>query len=912
MDQSVVTKDEYRTAPTISDLERGVRQCELQLTTLKIVTRLQAVSEQPDQVATFLAIAEAIDRVVPFDMLVSNTFFHNLHFLSSCFEIEKQEGRFRPLPERSTFRTRRAFDLHKQTDEMAPMSELFSQPGRYVGDAFADICGRYPNPSMARDTYGIQSVMYVPLTISSRGAGVIVVASRDPMAFTEADLQLLQTLFTLVATAIENLLVYEDLHQREREKTLQLALNNALVNLTDPAQLARTLAAELSRIVPFNAFLLRINQPGSEPVYHRTYLHRNDDGQFSDMQRYLLVQSQYRLYDLEHSPDNTPPPAGIYDGESHKQFVGQQPLYQFVSNLYSFQSLLLTHIPLGQGYQGCVALWSAEPSAFRPYHFDLLTNLIPQISLALTNLLSFETIRRRDQQKATQLAIVNSLLTQPNPALILPDIAQAISQLMACDTCLLLTDPTGPALPGWAAVRTDQAFLPLLSAAFSAQTGLAAADMRMPDFPTPDGAWYTGDTLETLRQTNRLVDALAGPFGMQSLLALPLTLRDGAVVTLVLGSRHGYAYGYSDLVTLRETGLQLVLALENRLAFDENERLKSQLKQENADLQQKLNDPVAFPEIVGSSAGLQQVLDQVRLVAVTDSTVLIEGETGTGKELIVQAIHAASTRKAAKLIKVNCAALPANLIESELFGHEKGAFTGATHRRTGKFELAHGGTLFLDEIGELPLDVQAKLLRAIQEGEIDRVGGEKPVPVDVRLIVATNKQLAVESRQGRFRADLYYRLNVFPIRVPPLRERRDDIPLLALFFARKLGRKMGKTITSLSSSALRQLILYEYPGNIRELEHIIERAVIVAQSDRLEIGPLPGTETVAQQVADGEPTTPKTLQEHERDYILQVLKLTNGRIRGIGGAAERLGVNANTLESRMQKSGIKKEFAAIG
>ncbi|HEY1189291.1 MAG TPA: sigma 54-interacting transcriptional regulator [Gemmata sp.] len=335
------------------------------------------------------------------------------------------------------------------------------------------------------------------------------------------------------------------------------------------------------------------------------------------------------------------------------------------------------------------------------------------------------------------------------------------------------------------------------------------------------------------------------------------------------------------------------------------ERERVRLQQQNLYLQEELKAAHNFDEIVGQSPTLVSVLQRVSKVAGTDSTVLITGETGTGKELIARAVHSAGPRKGKPLIKLNCAALPTGLVESELFGHEKGAFTGATARKPGRFELADGGTLFLDEVGELSLETQAKLLRVLQEREFERVGGTVPVRVDVRVIAATNRDLAALAKEGKFREDLFYRLNVFPVRLPPLRERKDDIPLLVRFFVKKFSARLAKRIDAIGSDTVGLLTAYPWPGNIRELENVIERAVILADGPELEIDPeiLP----IASGPADA-PTVGggQSLQAVEREHIRGVLEQTGWVIEGASGAAKVLAMHPNTLRSRLKKLGITR------
>src|ERR1700735_3389873 len=348
------------------------------------------------------------------------------------------------------------------------------------------------------------------------------------------------------------------------------------------------------------------------------------------------------------------------------------------------------------------------------------------------------------------------------------------------------------------------------------------------------------------------------------------------------------------------------------------EREKVRLEAQNTYLIEEIKETHNFEEIVGQSRALAEVIDKVKLVASTDSSVLILGETGTGKELVARAVHSNSERSSRPLVKVNCPALPAGLIESELLGHEKGAFTGATDRRIGRFELAHGGTIFLDEIGDMPPDLQAKLLRVLQEQEFERVGGSNLIKVDVRVIAATNRDLFRSASEGTFRQDLYYRLNVFPIQLPPLRERRDDILPLVHYFVRRFSLKIGRKITRIQRETMERLVNYGWPGNVRELENVIERAVILSRGGELEVTPgvLPEMEAVAPKLAPAsrpvqeqqlsEVPSPHSVEQVERHHILAVLMRTNWRIEGSDGAAALLNLNPSTLRSRMKKLGVQR------
>jgi formate hydrogenlyase transcriptional activator len=355
---------------------------------------------------------------------------------------------------------------------------------------------------------------------------------------------------------------------------------------------------------------------------------------------------------------------------------------------------------------------------------------------------------------------------------------------------------------------------------------------------------------------------------------------------------------------------QIAIALSNIRANEKLQRhlakiegYRTQLERENQYLQEQLKDTYNYEQIIGSNSGLRNVFQLVSNVASSGSTVLLLGETGTGKELIATAIHNSSPRRKNLMVKLNCATMPAYLVESELFGHEKGSFTGAIERRIGKFELANKGTLFLDEISEIPLEIQGKLLRAIQEKEIERVGGNTVIKTDVRIIAASNRDLRNELQSGRFRSDLFYRLNVFPIILPPMRERIDDIPILASFFMHKYAQKTGKKIRSISTEVINNLMGYDWPGNVRELEHVIERSVLMASADVITEVALPQGEKNKDFSDQGKLNS---LKENERAHILSVLRKTNGRIRGVEGAAEILKIPPTTLHSKIKKLGLMK------
>src|SRR5258708_3580319 len=393
-------------------------------------------------------------------------------------------------------------------------------------------------------------------------------------------------------------------------------------------------------------------------------------------------------------------------------------------------------------------------------------------------------------------------------------------------------------------------------------------------------------------------------YGVQSSCHLPLTTARRRLGILVFGCKEAFAYETADVGFLQLVANQVAVAVENAIAIQEIEALKDQLAKENAYLEEEVRTEHNFGELIGESAALRRVLKEAETVAPTGSTVLIRGESGTGKELIARALHDLSPRQGRTFVKLNCAAIPTGLLESELFGHEKGAFTGAIAQKIGRFELANGGTLFLDEVGDIPLELQPKLLRVLQEQEFERLGSTRTLKVDVRLVAATNRDLARMVADGRFRSDLYYRLTVFPIALPPLRRRAARIPRLVRHFTQRFARRMGRQIETIPAAIMDALVSYPWQGNVRELQNVIERAVILSPGPALQIPPGDLQSAVTQAP---EPTAAAvTLAEAERQHIFAALRDTGWVVGGPKGAADRLGMKRSTLYQKMTKLGISR------
>ena len=518
----------------------------------------------------------------------------------------------------------------------------------------------------------------------------------------------------------------------------------------------------------------------------------------------------------------------------------------------------------------------------------------------------------RLQRQNERLQLLLNLTTRITSNLDLREVLRAISanfrELMRCDGA-------GVWLPG-----EEAGTFKLYAFDASSSKGFAKEDLIITPAEDDPGK----RAFETMKPTVATVEEIGWPGGgegyrlaaaegVKSACFIPLVSRGRALGDLMIVRKTEGTFTAADVDFLSQAAGQIAIAIENALAYREISELKDKLAREKLYLEEEIRSEMNFAEIVGKSSALREVLKLVETVAPTDSTVLIYGETGTGKELIARAIHDLSPRKSKAFVKLNCAAIPTGLLESELFGHERGAFTGAIAQRIGRFEVANGGTIFLDEIGEIPLELQTKLLRVLQEREFERLGSSRTLRTDARLIAATNRDLEAMVAEQKFRSDLFFRLNVFPIQVPPLRERHGDIPLLVRHFAQQFSKRMNKTIDTISSATMEALSRYHWPGNIRELQNVIERAVITSTGPVLKVDVAelkiskpssPAEKSSAQGSTNG--GLRDTLEETERQQIVKALKQSNWVVAGPKGAAAKLGMKRSTLQLRMSKLGISR------
>jgi formate hydrogenlyase transcriptional activator len=586
------------------------------------------------------------------------------------------------------------------------------------------------------------------------------------------------------------------------------------------------------------------------------------------------------------------------------------------------RSLAMVPLTTAQRRLGAMGFGRLVPQGITDTELQFMQRVGSQVALAVDNALNFETSQAYQAQLARERDRLQVLLEVNNVLVSSRELPELFRGIVTSLEKVIHHDYTSLAF-----LEAASGLLKIHALDFSSRPGLFNQEITVPLDTTPSGICFTtGQPLlargaEIDRFSNEIIRTLRAE-GVQTICCVPLITHGRTFGTLNLASRREDAFPAQDVELLQQVAAQIAIALENALAFKQIDALRDKLAEEKLYLEEEIRSEFNFEEIVGDSPTIKRALAQVELVAPAGTAVLITGETGTGKELIARAIHNLSPRRQRTFVKINCAAIPGGLLESELFGHERGAFTGALTQKIGRFELADHGTLFLDEVADLPLELQPKLLRVLQEQEFERLGSNRTQRVDVRVVAATNADLAKLVAERVFRSDLFYRLNVFPIHIPSLRERREDVPLLVRYFVQKFSRRLNKTVAYIPVDAMDALANYSWPGNIRELENFIERAVLLSPGKELRV-PLSELKTSDAADHDGSPaagvesassfaspmsltSSISTLEEAERQHILRALRQTEWRIAGAKGAAVLLGMKRTTLQARMRKLGIRR------
>ncbi len=573
------------------------------------------------------------------------------------------------------------------------------------------------------------------------------------------------------------------------------------------------------------------------------------------------------------------------------------------------QSFCVVPVTTALGRLGAMGFGSIQKRVYQQEEIAFMQEVAKQVAVAVDNVLHADSARAAQTALARErdrfrllLEVNNAVVSHLDMDAVFASVSTSLQRVIQHDGCsLLLFEPdTGHYRCHVLKVTKNESFVEEGRADRSVVSpGCVAISTRAPVVFDEAG-------LRDLSPQSKVAQYLLAE-GVKSFCSIPLQSHDRILGTLNIGRLAERTFTADEVELLAQVAQQIAIAVENGLAYREIAELKEKLNEEKLYLEGEIRTEHNFEEIVGASVPLTHVLQQVEIVAPTDSTVLIQGETGTGKELVARAIHNLSGRRSRTFVKINCAAIPTGLLESELFGHEKGAFTGAIAQKIGRFELANGGTLFLDEVGDIPLELQSKFLRVLQEQEFERLGSTRTIRVDIRLVAATNRDLAAMVTDKEFRSDLYYRLNVFPIVNPPLRDRAEDIPALVQYFTTKFARRMNKRIETISTETMNALSRYHWPGNIRELENLIERAVILTRGSSLAA---PLAELRPARNGNGNSTRHmSTLEDAEREHIRQALQQANWLVGGPAGAAARLGMKRTTLQSKMVKLGIERPAA---
>ncbi len=676
-----------------------------------------------------------------------------------------------------------------------------------------------------------------------------------------------------------------------------IEVSRVIASYRDLSELSNALAACLQRLLRFN--YLSVWMHDSERRIMRLHVMNATSSEPTSAGRELPVDGSFAGLVW-----TTQRPLNIADATMEERFPEALKVLR-EHNVGSFCCLPLT---TAHRRIGALSIGRLEAGGYEETELEFAGLVAAQMAVALDNALHYDEglgWQQEVQRERDRLQLVLDVNNKVVSNLRLRDLFRALSgslrRVVAYDSAsLMLPDPQDP----------EQLVIHALD--FPEGRGYIQEDMRVSvQTSNPGKAFRTGEAMlvgsgpGSVPFTEATSARIRGE-GLRSSMLLPLQVNGRSVGVLSLGSREEAAFTSEEAAFLRQVSRQIAIGVHNALQHQALSESRERIVEQNTYLEEEIRAEQDFEDIVGSSRPLRAVLEQVDTVAPTDSTVLIEGETGTGKELIARAIHNRSSRHGRTFIKINCAAIPLGLLESELFGHERGAFTGAIARKIGRFELAHHGTLFLDEIGDIPLELQPKLLRVLQEQEFERLGSARTQKVDVRVIAATNQGLTRMVAEGRFRRDLYYRLNIFPISLPALRHRPEDIPLLVRYFTSKYARRMNKQIERIAPETLQALTRYAWPGNVRELQNYVERAVILCNDGELRT-PLPEL-SFGYGAADQSDGDPATLRELERHHILQALQESRWVVGGPSGAASRLGLKRTSLLYRMEKLGISREL----
>jgi transcriptional regulator with GAF, ATPase, and Fis domain len=774
-----------------------------------------------------------------------------------------------------------------------PLNEPFIQavlqakgPISFLLEAIMD---QPQSPSFLRVNYekGVKEILMTTLLNEEKPVGFIHIYSDRVGSFTNEFRSIINGITPQLASAVSNILKNEEILNKEKEKSFLLDFSSDIAAVRTKEELAIAVRTALGKLNALRGYVIRkINEDGASLT---TYIYDPGIAMEDDPEWMGLTSASFPMNDgLQNRVlDSYIPLLFSVDREIQRGVTSSYLHYWKKAGYKTIVGVRLHYAATNLGI-----MWLG----IEEINIQLLQGICSQISIAMANIMANEQIQKTHQEQAFLLDFSNDITRVRTKNELEVAIIRVLDNALHTKLAMIrVIDEDGFHMPPFMFDRTlfEKAGITFDKMADNIITIEEPYTAKV--LTSKDGLVF--NVAEELKSGNAYA-RLWETTGLKNMYALPLRAGNKDLGTIWM-----LADWLSQLM-LKGICAQISVAIANIQANEKLLAYKKQLEVENDYLKEQIKSIYNFSEIIGTGAAMQEVYRLMSLVAPMNTTVLVLGETGTGKELIARALHMASPRKEKLMVKVNCAALPANLIESELFGHERGAFTGAFDRRIGKFEMANHSTLFLDEVGELPMEAQSKLLRVIQERELERLGGKQTIKVDVRLIAATNRNLQEEVKAGRFRADLYFRLNVFPINLPPLRERPEDIEPLAHFFVNKFSKNTGRKIRQVAPKVMQQLRSYTWPGNVRELEHLIERSVLLTTDGLLQDVYIPKQTPFDKQ--DHAFVLNRSLEEVERSYIIEILKRCGGKISGAGSAAEILNIPGNTLHSKMKKLGITK------
>lgn len=901
------------------DLEKTNREKEVLLNITEKVTKLRSLPEFAAYITSELK-------------LVFNFYNAGLFLLANededHYDITTLHPEISPSRPNDTFKKAGiGYIKHKGSLIEWMMDKIEKNKGLVLFD-FVELVASFPEYEQFQAVdlvkMGFRDCLAANLKVGDKVIGMFCINQLQKDFFPKAQYKLFTNVTKQLAVAISNIVATEDLEKRNQEKATLLKITDNVTKLKNLPEFLHYVNKEVKSVFQFYDIGVFLLTPDGKYHYDLAtlYLEISPSELVDDLKKANINMVPHKDSLIEYMIDVINQKNGVYlfDFNDLRERFPKYPQFEQIDlDKYGYRDCLASNLIVGDTLVGMFCINQREKDFFKPFQFPLFKSVTDQLAVAVSNIIALEDLKKRNQEKELQVNVINSLGQKVPWPQKLEQVIRLISEHLETNLVFFAIQSKD-----FVAHYVFERIGPKEYRIGKAEQFFEENDIKRKDYYStiksiPETIRVTEGDFEKMNKRNSWLLNLTKRYQVQSLLGLSRSLDTKGNFHMLFLSKLPDAYFNEDVELIEKIGPTLSLSLEKLLAYERVEALNEELKKEKDYLQEEVNITYNFHEMVGETHEMEYIFKRVSQVAKGETTVLILGETGTGKELIARAIHDASPRHGKPLVKLNCAALPEELVESELFGHEKGAFTGAFKKRIGKFELADNGTIFLDEIGELSLTVQAKLLRVIQEQEFEPLGSNQTVRSNFRLIAATNRNLESAIEEGQFRLDLYYRLNTFPILLPPLRKRVSDIPLLIDHYGQIYSKKLGYPFKGFTNHSKEMLLEYHWPGNVRELQNVVEQAVLVGQGQELVFHLIAGSQRLNTSASDSiqnklsnteELLTASEIKEQqlimEKQQIRAALEKARWRVRGSGGAAELLGLKPTTLESRMKKLGILK------